>query len=258
MSNAGAAFQKRGKKTSRPASISKGLKEIHIDEEVKIAVNISLERFRYSDDKEMEFPSSLTSTERAFIHRTAQSLGYISKSRGKGPSRFLTIRKTSGADKPRPTMPLILSHNSLYFIRSLMCRFPISNNSCNKRRASGRLNNGIPMVPQKRSPSELDSFRCSLPVHECQEEMVKLIRENKVVLVLGETGSGKTTQIPQFLLDDCSRKGEVCRIFCTQPRRLAVITVAERVAAERGESVGQTVGYHIRLENRYVQTQAGP
>ncbi|XP_044189523.1 3'-5' RNA helicase YTHDC2 isoform X1 [Thunnus albacares] len=273
MSNASTASQKpaRSQSTTPRASISNGLKEIHIDEEVKIAVNLSLEKFRYSDQKEMEFPSSLSSTERAFIHRMAQSLGYISKSKGKGLNRFLTIRKKNGSDKPRPTMPLALSHNSLYFIRSLLQRFPITSkertdlqpsnssgmsvaaepdNSCDKNRASGRLNNGIPMVPRRRSPSDLDSFRCSLPVHERQEEIVQLIRENRVVLVVGETGSGKTTQIPQFLLDDCSRNGEPCRIFCTQPRRLAAIAVAERVAAERGESVGQTVGYHIRLESR--------
>ncbi|XP_069025007.1 3'-5' RNA helicase YTHDC2-like [Embiotoca jacksoni] len=106
------------------------------------------------------------------------------------------------------------------------------------------------MVPQRRSPSELDGFRRALPVSEHQEEIVQLVRDNRVVLVVGETGSGKTTQIPQFLLDDCRLKGEPCRIFCTQPRRLASIAVAERVAAERGESVGQTVGYHIRLESR--------
>ncbi|XP_018523323.1 3'-5' RNA helicase YTHDC2 isoform X1 [Lates calcarifer] len=272
MSNAGTASQKQAKSRGTPprGSVSNGLKEIHIDEEVKIAVSLSLERFRYSDQREMEFPSSLSSTERAFIHRMAQSLGYISKSKGKGPSRFLTIRKKDGSDKPRPTMPLTLSHNSLYFIRSLLQRFPISNkersdmqpnkssmsvpaehdSSCDRNRASGRLNNGIPMVPRRRNPSELDNFRRSLPVHERQEEIIQLIRENRVVLVVGETGSGKTTQIPQFLLDECSRNGEPCRIFCTQPRRLAAIAVAERVAAERGESVGQTVGYHIRLESR--------
>uniref|UniRef100_A0A8C4IFS5 RNA helicase n=1 Tax=Dicentrarchus labrax TaxID=13489 RepID=A0A8C4IFS5_DICLA len=252
-------------RTPPRGSISSGLKEIHIDEEVKIAVNLSLERFRYSDLKEMEFPSSLSSTERAFIHRMAQSFGYISKSKGKGPNRFLTIRKKDGSDKPRPTMSLTPSHNSLYFIRNLLQRFPISNkeridlqptqvalpsDNSDRNRASGRLNNGIPMVPRRRSPSELDSFRRALPVHERQEEIIQLIRENRVVLVVGETGSGKTTQIPQFLLDECSRNEEPCRIFCTQPRRLAAIAVAERVAAERGESVGQTVGYHIRLESR--------
>ncbi|XP_067339375.1 3'-5' RNA helicase YTHDC2 isoform X2 [Channa argus] len=262
---------KHAKSQKTTPRASRGLKEIHIDEEVKIAVNLSLEKFRYSDQKEMEFPSSLSSTERAFIHRMAQSLGYISKSKGKEPNRFLTIRKKNALEKPRPTMPLILSHNSLYFIRSLLQRFPISNrerteiqtnikssmsvaaehdNSCDKNRASGRLNNGIPMIPQRRSPSELDSFRRTLPVHERQEEILQLIRENRVLLIVGETGSGKTTQIPQFLLDECNRNREPCRIFCTQPRRLAAIAVAERVAAERGESVGQTVGYHIRLESR--------
>ncbi|KAM6901867.1 3'-5' RNA helicase YTHDC2 isoform 2-T2 [Lycodopsis pacificus] len=277
MSSAGPASQKPAKRqNARPyGSISKGLKEIHIDEEVKIAMNLSLERFHYSDQKEMEFPSSFSSTERAFIHRKAQSLGYISKSKGKGPNRFVTIRKKNGSDKPRPTMPLTVSHNSLYFIRSLLQRFPISNKeridmqpnnksvmsvaaepvlpldgSCERNRASGRLNKGIPMVPRRRSPSELDSFRSSLPIHERQEEIIQLIRENRVVLVVGETGSGKTTQIPQFMLDECSRNGDPCRIFCTQPRRLAAIAVAERVAAERGESVGQTVGYLIRLESR--------
>uniref|UniRef100_A0A1A7XDF5 RNA helicase n=1 Tax=Iconisemion striatum TaxID=60296 RepID=A0A1A7XDF5_9TELE len=160
---------------------------------------------------------------------------------------------------------------SSYFIRSLLQRFPGSKrertdmqpniksgmalaagteSAFDRNRMSGRLNNGIPMVPQKRTPSELDSFRCSLHVYEQQEKIVQLIRENRVVLVVGETGSGKTTQISQYLLDDSCRNGQPCRIFCTQPRRLAAIAVAERVAAERGESVGQTVGYHIRLESR--------
>uniref|UniRef100_UPI003AAAF468 3'-5' RNA helicase YTHDC2 isoform X2 n=1 Tax=Centroberyx gerrardi TaxID=166262 RepID=UPI003AAAF468 len=273
MSHHGTASHRppKGQSRSSGVSISKGLKDICIDEEVKIGVTLSLERFQYSEQKEMEFPSSLSSTERAFIHRMAQSLGYISKSRGKGSSRFLTIRKKDGSEKPRPAMPLTLSHNSVYAMRSLLQKVPVTNkeradlqphtesrmsvtaeanNSRDKNRASGCLNNGIPQVPQRRSPSELDGFRRSLPVNECQEEIVQLIRDNKVVLLVGETGSGKTTQIPQFLLDDCSRIGTPCRIFCTQPRRLAAIAVAERVAAERGESVGQTVGYQIRLESR--------
>uniref|UniRef100_A0A3B5AQ11 RNA helicase n=1 Tax=Stegastes partitus TaxID=144197 RepID=A0A3B5AQ11_9TELE len=268
MSNAGAASRKpaRSQKTSPHGSSFSGMKEIHIDEEVKIAVNISLENFRYGDQKEMTFPSSLTSTERAFIHRTAQSLGLVL-----GHNRCLTVRKKDGSDKPHLNISLPLSQHSAYYIRCLLQRFPISKRErtdvqptnksgrsfaaepespINLSMASGRLNNGIPMVPQRTGPSELDNFRRSLPVYEHKEEIVQLIRENRVVLVVGETGSGKTTQIPQFLLDDCSKNGELCRIFCTQPRRLAAIAVAERVSAERGETVGQTVGYHIRLESR--------
>ena len=57
-------------------------------------------------------------------------------------------------------------------------------------------------------------------------------------------------QIPQLILNDCHERGKPCRIFCTQPRRLSAVSVAERVAAERGEKIGQTVGYQIRLESR--------
>ncbi|KAF6723432.1 putative ATP-dependent RNA helicase YTHDC2, partial [Oryzias melastigma] len=63
-----------------------------------------------------------------------------------------------------------------------------------RNRASGRLNKGIPMVPKKRSSSELDDFRSALPICENREEILQLIQQNQVVLVLGETGSGKTTQ----------------------------------------------------------------
>ncbi|GJM88939.1 hypothetical protein PR202_ga05522 [Eleusine coracana subsp. coracana] len=71
-----------------------------------------------------------------------------------------------------------------------------------------------------------------------------------VVLISGETGCGKTTQVPQFILDHMWGKGESCKIICTQPRRISAISVAERISAERGESVGDTVGYKIRLESK--------
>ena len=61
---------------------------------------------------------------------------------------------------------------------------------------------------------------------------------------------GKTTQVPQFILDDhLLREGPLCNIICTQPRRISAIAVAERVAEERIDRLGSVVGYHIRLEN---------
>ncbi|KAA0717455.1 putative ATP-dependent RNA helicase YTHDC2 [Triplophysa tibetana] len=270
MSRASATPKSKATASKHTSSLkARGLKDIRIDEEVKIAVNISLERFQNSEEKEMDFPSSLTNTERAFIHRLAQSLGYISKSRGKGSGRYLTVRKKDGTEMARSVMTCDLTHNSKHVVRNLLQRFPITgkertellprteravftsrDSADSKSRTSGRLSHGISQVPQKRSPSELDGFRRVLPVFERQEEIVQTIKGNQVVLVLGETGSGKTTQIPQFLLDDSSWNGIPCRIFCTQPRRLATIAVAERVAAERGEKIGQTVGYQIRLESR--------
>ena len=55
-----------------------------------------------------------------------------------------------------------------------------------------------------------------------------------------------------MILDESQASGKPCRIFCTQPRRISALTIAERVAAERGEKIGQTVGYQIRLESRLV------
>uniref|UniRef100_A0A673L0B5 RNA helicase n=1 Tax=Sinocyclocheilus rhinocerous TaxID=307959 RepID=A0A673L0B5_9TELE len=239
---------------------AKGLKDIRIDEEVKIAVNIALERFQYSDEKDDPIGCCLNS-QATFISIVLYTL--------KGSGRYLTVRKKDGTEASRSIMTCNLSHNSKHMVQSLLQRFPITNKerselqprteravftspdaSDSKSRTSGRLSHGISQVPQKRGPSELDCFRRALPVFERQEEIIQTIRENQVVLVLGETGSGKTTQIPQFLLDDCCRSGIPCRIFCTQPRRLATIAVAERVAAERGEKIGQTIGYQIRLESR--------
>lgn len=69
-------------------------------------------------------------------------------------------------------------------------------------------------------------------------------------MISGETGCGKTTQVPQFVLDAADAAGVDASIVCTQPRRISAIGVAERVAAERGASVGGEVGYQIKLEKR--------
>ena len=98
----------------------------------------------------------------------------------------------------------------------------------------------------------MQKARARLPAHKQKDEVLEATLTNQVVMVSGETGCGKTTQIPQFLLDDCIARGEggTVNILCTQPRRLAAIGVAERVAAERVESIGDTVGYQIRLDNK--------
>lgn len=74
----------------------------------------------------------------------------------------------------------------------------------------------------------------------------------QVLVVSGETGCGKTTQLPQFILEEeiSCLHGADCNIICTQPRRISAISVAARIAAERGESLGETVGYQIRLESK--------
>ncbi|CAH8448163.1 unnamed protein product [Heterobilharzia americana] len=102
-------------------------------------------------------------------------------------------------------------------------------------------------------------FRSKLPAYQIKEDIVSTVQDNQVVIISGETGCGKTTQVPQFILEDRVSKGNgsVTRIVVTQPRRISAISVAERVAAERGQSIGSSVGYQVRLERRYPQRPHG-
>ncbi len=88
----------------------------------------------------------------------------------------------------------------------------------------------------------------SLPITERKDEIIQTIRDNQVVVLAGETGSGKTTQIPKFCL--AAGRGINGKIGCTQPRRIAALSVAERIAEEMGEKPGKTVGYKIRFQDK--------
>ena len=88
----------------------------------------------------------------------------------------------------------------------------------------------------------------ALPVSQRKDEIAKAISEHQVVIVAGETGSGKTTQIPKICLE--LGRGMTGQIGHTQPRRLAARTVAERVAEELGTELGSTVGYKVRFTDR--------
>lgn len=97
---------------------------------------------------------------------------------------------------------------------------------------------------------KMQDFRRSLPAYKEREMLLRTISENQVVVVSGETGCGKTTQLPQYILESEieAAHGASCSIICTQPRRISAMAVAERVAAERGETLGESVGYKVRLE----------
>ncbi|KAF9886389.1 DEAH-box ATP-dependent RNA helicase prp43 [Aspergillus nanangensis] len=91
--------------------------------------------------------------------------------------------------------------------------------------------------------------RRDLPVHVQRDEFLELYQKSQILVFVGETGSGKTTQIPQFVLFDDLPQTQRKMVACTQPRRVAAMSVAQRVAAEMDVKLGEEVGYSIRFED---------
>ena len=114
-------------------------------------------------------------------------------------------------------------------------------------RSKGRAFTGDPTKPlipklAQRAASEW----AQLPVLEYRKTIIEMVKANQVIVLTGETGSGKTTQIPQYLAAEVGWNG---RIGVTQPRRVAAVSVAKRVAEEVGVDAGEEVGYAIRFED---------
>jgi ATP-dependent RNA helicase DHX37/DHR1 len=106
-------------------------------------------------------------------------------------------------------------------------------------------------------PKAFAESRANLPVVGMEQEIMEAINENDVIVLCGETGSGKTTQVPQFLYEagyGCANYPDRAgMVGITQPRRVAAVSTASRVAEEMGVDLGKTVGYHIRHDRK-----AGP
>ena len=111
-------------------------------------------------------------------------------------------------------------------------------------------------APRRYEPfiPEVITYPEELPVSERRDDIMNAIRDNQVVIIAGETGSGKTTQIPKMCLE--LGLGEKGLIGHTQPRRLAARSVAERIAEELGQKIGETVGYQVRFTSEVGEHSA--
>ena len=107
-------------------------------------------------------------------------------------------------------------------------------------------------IDESKQPTDrpLEEHRRRLPVWKERDSIAEKISKSQVTIVIGATGCGKTTQVPQFVLDWLMKRGQSqnIRIVCTQPRRISAVSVAERVAAERGVKCGGSVGYQVRFD----------
>ncbi|KAF9456536.1 P-loop containing nucleoside triphosphate hydrolase protein [Collybia nuda] len=102
--------------------------------------------------------------------------------------------------------------------------------------------------------------RNSLPIAQYRQEILQILERSQVLVLSGETGCGKSTQVPAFILEDQLSRGRACKIYCTEPRRISAISLAQRVSRELGDApnavgtLSSLVGYSIRLESNTSRT----
>ncbi|XP_041991533.1 LOW QUALITY PROTEIN: DExH-box ATP-dependent RNA helicase DExH6-like [Salvia splendens] len=252
-----------------------------VAEATRIRIAEILENFRSSDDEVYKFEENLTNQERAAVHVMCRKVGFMSKSHGKGQDRRICIykrkREVSSMKGRENIASFRFSGESQAALQELFSCYPPKDvdMSGNKLEVSrGKSDNGVsgddffcrPTTNSSEIASKIQTLasrneketslkqitqnRSKLPIASFRDAITSSVESNQVVLVCGETGCGKTTQVPQFLLDHAWSKGETCKVVCTQPRRISATSVAERIASERGESIGDSVGYKIRLETK--------
>ncbi|KIM34405.1 hypothetical protein M408DRAFT_303614 [Serendipita vermifera MAFF 305830] len=102
--------------------------------------------------------------------------------------------------------------------------------------------------------------RQTLPIAAYRNEIIQTLETHQVLVLSGETGCGKSTQLPAYIMEDQLSRGKSCRIICTEPRRISAISLAQRVSAEMGEPPGAAgtnnslIGYSIRLESNITKS----
>ena len=106
----------------------------------------------------------------------------------------------------------------------------------------------LPIRSPHSAANTIEETRKSLPIYQFRDDILAAVKEHQVLIVVAETGSGKTTQLPQYL-HEAGYTENGMKIGCTQPRRVAAMSVAARVAEEMGTKVGYEVGYSIRFED---------
>ncbi|CAM0882886.1 unnamed protein product [Alopecurus aequalis] len=249
-----------------------------LKEDMLLRVTTALQEFQASGEQVYTFEPNLSNGERATIHSMCRKMGMRSKSSGNGARRCLSVYKCKNKDTVKEEGPsrLGFSEEATQVLLDLFTHYPPDDAELNgdavkesgdkAARVQWKTDGSfyrptmqehdivkkVEILTSKMSKQlkKIAKDRSKLPISSFKEHICSTLENHQVVLISGETGCGKTTQVPQYILDHVWGKGESCKIICTQPRRISAVSVAERISAERGESVGDTVGYKIRLESK--------
>lgn len=236
-------------------------KDIILPEGERLQLQHRIAEFLAGTDVELVIPG-LSNAQRKYVHNYIARLGLLSRSYGSKNNRVLHITHRKRLKLSGCLRKVELSSASRLVLEKLPL-YTVTERSVHERRQRIQKKNrlrceallgglGPRLVPPhpNRIPTELYKDKRELPIYFYQDEINRILKQSPIFIISGETGSGKTTQVPQYILNDSTRRSRPCRIMVTQPRRVAAVSVANRVAEERGEQIGDIVGYQIRLESR--------
>ena len=163
------------------------------------------------------------------------------------------LRRAQGQEWTKPEIP---GHQP----RPLQWRDDLKHKPEDQSKRSTQLHRSLAEINESQNPSAiaLRATRAQLPVNERKQGILGLVNRHTYSIIVANTGSGKSTQVPQIILDDAIERGHgpQCRVLCVQPRRIAAQMLAQRVAKERSERVGDTVGCIVRFDRR-ISPQGG-
>ncbi|KAL4367098.1 hypothetical protein GQ457_05G017000 [Hibiscus cannabinus] len=258
-----------------------GKKKNRLDEATILRLSLALENFKDAEDEVFTFGADLSDKARAFVHTESRKMGLKSKSKGRGSQRCVSVykfkEKVGGVPEENLTN-VAFSEGTRVILKDLFINYPpddreleetvvgkYSGKTAKVRRkkddifskplmSATEIAEKVKSLASKRETNpnlrQINEERSKLPIAGFGDAITSAVESHQVILISGETGCGKTTQVPQFLLDYMWGRGEACKILCTQPRRISATSVSERIAYERGESIGENVGYKIRLESK--------
>ncbi|MBA0665842.1 hypothetical protein Goklo_002315, partial [Gossypium klotzschianum] len=231
-----------------------------------IRLNNVLEKFRESEDEVYTFESNLTNKERALVHKACRKMGMKSKSKGRGSQRCVSvykIKEKASSMTEKNLTNLSFSEGTKLVLQDLFTNYPPDDGELEEKvigKYSGksakirRKKDDIFSKPLMNAAEIAKKVKTLASKREKYPNMRQIDEERSKLPISGFrdaiTSAVESHQVPQFLLDYMWGKGEACKILCTQPRRISATSVAERIANERGESVGENVGYKIRLESK--------
>ncbi|EDX18198.1 3'-5' RNA helicase YTHDC2 [Drosophila simulans] len=209
----------------------------------------------------------LTKAQRSHVHRLAQNRGLKTVSKGSEEDLVLFISRPQSEDQQQ----YLLCNTKLHICPPLLdvlgqMAGNVERRLINsvegfkrkkeqyqdKRRPSnfGLVGQRLIPPPQSNRNRNIQHERRSLPIYKQRESILNVLQRDQVLIIKGATGSGKSTQLPQYILEWAAEHRSPVRIVVSQPRRLAAISVSERISKERGEAPGTTVGYQIRMNRQ--------